>query len=143
MDIMDMFPDRVSPEPNSGCWLWTGPNRSRWRGGLWVDGVQHYAHRFSWERSRGPIPGQLMVLHRCDVPFCVNPDHLFLGDQWDNMADMATKDRSRSRIRAETVREIRELYATGEYSQSAIAARYGIGQTTVSQITRGARRTYV
>lgn len=141
MDILDLFPDRVSPEPNSGCWLWDGPNRSQWRGGLWENGVQHYAHRYSWERSRGPIPAGLFVLHHCDVPFCVNPDHLFLGDQWDNMQDMAIKSR-RARISNETVREIREMYATGRYSQNEVAARFRIGQSTVAGIVSGFRRRY-
>jgi len=80
------------------CWLWTAcrtthgygqfrPERSR--------GAQ--AHRVAWELTNGPIPAGMLVLHRCDNPPCVNPAHLFLGTQSDNMRDMYAKGRGRPR----------------------------------------------
>jgi hypothetical protein len=83
------FHAKYIPEPNSGCWLWDG----------WVNGRGYgrfgkgLAHRISWELHRGPIPAGMNICHKCDVPPCVNPDHLFLGTQTDNMRDCARKGR--------------------------------------------------
>lgn len=76
------------------CWVWNGPRLKGNRYGL-LQRHYHkvYAHRVSWEMHFGPIPNGLFVLHRCDNPPCVRPDHLFLGTQTDNMADMNAKGR--------------------------------------------------
>jgi hypothetical protein len=58
-----------------------------------------FAHRYAYAWLYGDIPGGMQVLHRCDVRLCVNPDHLFLGTQLDNMRDMCAKGRSRSQIK--------------------------------------------
>jgi hypothetical protein len=62
---------------------------------LMIDGVwvKVYAHRLAWEEANGPIPAGMYVCHTCDVPACVNVEHLFLGSQSDNMKDMAAKGR--------------------------------------------------
>lgn len=80
------------------CWLFTG--KARLYGGYGsilgtVEGKRRplYTHRLSWELTRGPIPDGLFVLHKCDVPLCCNPDHLFLGSQADNLADARQKGR--------------------------------------------------
>src|SRR2546425_2672805 len=69
------------------CWLWTGPTTWNGYGRLRVAGVHVKAHRFSWEYHNGHIPDALRVLHRCDAPACVRPEHLFLGTQRDNIVD--------------------------------------------------------
>jgi hypothetical protein len=82
-----------------GCWQWTGAATPDGYGFLAraINGERHplRAHRFSWELHRGPVPEGLWVLHRCDNPRCVNPDHLFLGDRTANMRDCAAKGRIR------------------------------------------------
>lgn len=78
------------------CWLWTGAKHQHGYGVLRPkDGPMIRVHRLMWEREHGPIPKGMLVLHRCDTPSCVNPDHLFLGDQRENMRDMWAKGRGR------------------------------------------------
>lgn len=107
------------------------------------------AHRVAWELVYGPIPARRHVLHKCDNPRCVRPEHLFLGTHQDNMDDMVTKKRSRpkpnqrgsqndsARVTEQEVALIRKLYAQGVF-QVEIGARFGIAQTTVSKIVRRA-----
>ena len=85
---------------SSGCWLWYGARNGNGYGVCGAGGLKWLAHRVAWELSCGPIPEGgdyhgTCVLHRCDVPLCVNPDHLFLGTQADNMRDKAEKGRGR------------------------------------------------
>jgi hypothetical protein len=79
------------------CWLWTGTKNERGYGfTTYTDGRNAKAHRVAWELTNGPIPEGLWVLHRCDVPSCVRPDHLFLGDAKENTRDMHAKGRARN-----------------------------------------------
>ncbi len=80
--------------PEHGCWIFHGAITDVGYGRLWVNKVRWLAHRFAWTIANGPIPDGKWVLHRCDVRACVRPDHLFLGDHDDNMADMARKGRA-------------------------------------------------
>lgn len=66
----------VSPEPNSGCWLWDGPHNSHGYGLLCWNRSRQMAHKFSYEHFVGEIPGELCIDHKCRVTFCVNPEHL-------------------------------------------------------------------
>jgi len=80
----------------NGCWIWRGAISGRY-GGLRFNKKVHAAHRVSYEIFNEKHPGDLCVCHKCDVPLCVNPDHLFLGDQYDNMRDAAKKGRLSNR----------------------------------------------
>lgn len=85
--------DRISPEPMSGCWLWQGMVNDMGYAILVIGRRRFRVHRLMWEQQRGSIPDGLLVCHKCDVPCCVNPDHLFLGTQHDNIHDMIRKGR--------------------------------------------------
>ena len=78
------------------CWLWTGPkNKPGYGATAWANSPEPIASRLSWHLLRGPIPEGLMILHHCDNPPCVNPDHLFLGNKSDNAKDHVNKGRMR------------------------------------------------
>lgn len=91
------FDTRVRKDADSGCWLWTGGTTGPGYGRTGrINGRQFYAHRLSYEIHAGPIPAGMYVCHACDNPQCVNPAHLWLGDQTANMADAAAKGRIRN-----------------------------------------------
>lgn len=145
------FWEKVERGPD--CWLWRGTIKDRRYGviGLPVKGFR-YAHRLSYELHFGPIPPGLSVLHRCDNPPCVRPDHLFLGTQRDNLADMRAKGREagpgtrvnfgeqngRAVLDWPKVIRIRQRHANGEQIKT-IARDLGVGQTTIANIVHRRR----
>jgi hypothetical protein len=143
------FEDRFVPEPNSGCWLWIGAQNNKGygvisakRGNRWKVVL---ASRFSYEKHRGSIPPGLCVLHKCDTPICVNPDHLFVGTKRDNTDDALRKGRMHrgetsgsSKLKREQVLEIRSELAKGA-THSSLAKRFDVSRP---HITRIANRQY-
>ena len=94
--IEERFQDKYIPEPNSGCWLWIGSVGDDGYGNIGEGGrgsPNLKAHRVSYGIHKGPIPEGKDVCHKCDVTICVNPDHLFLGDDSENMKDCHNKNR--------------------------------------------------
>lgn len=126
-----------------GCWWWEG-NKNNMGYGMFmrVSPKKELAHRVSWMIANGEIPGRARVLHNCpdgDNPACVNPDHLFLGTQGDNMVDKAQKGRSGNQHRQATLKEAREIvrrYRAGE-SQMKLAEDFGFHQTYISRVVTG------
>lgn len=88
------FNAKYVKDKETGCWLWKGYTDPKGYGIFSLRGKQYRAHRFNYERYNGKIDNQLYVCHHCDVRNCVNPSHLFLGTQDDNMKDMVKKGRS-------------------------------------------------
>lgn len=131
-----------------GCWLY-GANKSY--GHIRVDGRVIGAHCYSWElhNKASIIPGNF-VCHRCDNPRCVNPAHLFLGTQLDNMRDRSVKKRTnaakgeqhyRASLSDALISEIKKDYASGQLSQYTIAKKYQTTQPYVSRLVREERRS--
>ena len=76
------------------CWLWNGALTSSGYGSIGINGKRISAHRFSYETFIGEIPEGMFVCHSCDVKICVNPEHLWVGTQYENMSDMWKKGRA-------------------------------------------------
>ena len=128
------------------CWLWLGWINIWGYGILWRKGKRVWLHRLAWERTKGPIPVGMKVLHHCDNPACVNPSHLFLGTDADNMHDKIKKNRQargegigNAKLTVVKVREIKEAIARG-LSQRTLARLYKVNHTTISDI--GLNRTW-
>jgi hypothetical protein len=144
----------------SGCWLWMGAITRLGYGSIACNGTTTYAHRLAWALYRGEPPPGMSVCHKCDNRACVNPGHLFLGTQADNLRDMVKKGRWRPRTRGgarrllprglprgeasrvsklteRRVREMRECRARGE-TYASIAERFGVAfETARRAVNRG------
>lgn len=128
-----------------GCWEWTGARKKEGYGATGyrlAPGKRRlvHAHKLSWEIHFGPVPVGIQVCHRCDNPPCVNPDHLFLGTQADNIADMIAKGRHvavrgaaspHAKLTEEAVSSIRKLRAQGVTLQE-LAEMYGVALQNIS-----------
>lgn len=138
------FEEKVERIPFSGCWLWTGSCSHNGYGFFRFDGKNTQAHRVSYKLFRGEIPDGLFVCHHCDVPCCVNPDHLFVGSRRDNLNDAKKKGRNKllgrpgerhylTTFKDEDVIEIRKLSKNGE-ACAHIARMYGKSETAIRWI---------
>lgn len=126
-----------------GCHIWRR-SKTRGYGKLHVRGRLVYAHRYAYERANGRVPRGRLVLHKCDVPACVNHKHLFVGSAKDNVADMDRKGRANrpvfigtdhgmARLTDNKVRTIRHRRAAGE-TCTALAGEYGVSPVMISRI---------
>lgn len=138
MTVEDRFLAKTSPEPNTGCWLWTGAVTRNGYGSVTHQRRSLGAHRLAFALFAAPIPHGMSVLHHCDTPLCVNPSHLWLGSQADNLKDMVRKGRYKSvrghgRLTEDKVRAIRSRAASG-VPQCALRREYGVCRSSISQI---------
>lgn len=147
MTETERFDAKWVPEPNSGCWLWTANALPSGYGNFWFRGKHGYAHRASYEMFRCEIPEGMQVCHKCDVPSCVNPDHLFLGTPSDNMRDAWNKGRlplPPKNIRNVKIRKLspedRETIRTSRDKGRDLARRFNISPGMVSMIRSGKRK---
>jgi len=136
--------ERAVPDrPEGGCWIWQGAVGGTGYGEIKVCGRQEKAHRFAYAEFVGAIASGRNVLHHCDVPRCVNPEHLYVGTAADNNRD--TRERGRfvaspgernggAKLAAADIETIRWRYGLGFSEQSELAYQYGITQQTVSEI---------
>jgi len=141
--LKERIENKIMPEPMSGCWLWIGFIESA--GGYGVINVDKKivkAHRVSYSIYKGPIADGLHVCHHCDVRSCVNPDHLFLGTNEDNMNDMYKKGRGRkvggneSHFSKLTDEDVITILKSNKKS-SELANEFKVTKTNINYIKRG------
>lgn len=136
------FWDKVFVLGEHDCWEWIASKVPDGYGHFWFEGKRYSAHRFSWMVASGEHPGVWHVLHECDNPSCVNPRHLFLGTNLDNVRDSVAKDRrshhntkgeanGQSKLTNEKVLLLHALYATGEFSQMELASYFEVTQGAI------------
>lgn len=126
-----MFWSNVIVAGQNECWIWTGPISSHGYGRITHNGKRTGAHRVSWIIANGPISEGLHILHRCDVPKCVNPNHLFIGTAHDNMVDKIMKVRqTNQKLTPHQALAIRN----DRRKRQTIADEYGISINTVNSI---------
>jgi hypothetical protein len=136
LDVAARLESNSIPVTECGCLIWLGGLNNMGYGRLGVDGKgMKYAHRAAWEQKHGKIPDRLNVLHRCDIPTCINPDHLFLGSHADNVADKTRKGRQlrgedigNSKLTEKEVMEIR----SSVIGVNETARRTGMSPMTIS-----------
>lgn len=143
--------EKVVRLPFSGCWIFMGATNSFGYGivGTGARGMPNdRAHRITYKYFHGEIPAGMFVCHKCDVPSCCNPDHLFVGTNQDNVRDMISKGRNSlpprnphivgsvhpgAKLNEEQVAEIRKMYASGVVQQK-LAEQFGVARQTISKV---------
>ena len=142
--LRNRFESKIEKVTESGCWIWVAGLHHSGYGVFSVNGKSKRANRVSYEIYKGEIPDGLCVCHACDVPACVNPDHLFLGTHAENIADREKKNRREPKqLRGEQTynhkltekqaKEIKSMVGTHQ----EIANKYGVSLTAVTRIKNG------
>ena len=141
VSFLKRFRSKIHKCPN-GCHEYSDTYGGERYASVWLHGRLVKAHRVSWVLHHGEIPDGYYILHKCDNPACVNPNHLFIGDHADNMQDMVQKGRNVGTIKLTPIQaaEIKHRYRTEKITQAALAAEYDVNQSTISRIVSGVRR---
>lgn len=138
------FLSKIKVNKNTNCWEWQAYIHKSGYGHFWMN-KNYRAHRASYELFVNKIPKNLLVLHKCDIKKCVNPDHLFLGTNQDNSDDKFKKNRQRflkgieyngHKLNNKKVRNIRTLYKNGEYTQRELAKIYNVSQRLIMNVIK-------
>ena len=148
IDLLDdteaRFSDKVAPPDENGCHLWTAYTQPNGYGQFWYSGRMVKAHRY----AAGMVdwPPEIVTRHLCNVPACVNPEHLTFGSHADNMRDMVEAERQAkgthsgtAKLTEEQVLEIRRRYADGGVTYRSLGRDYGVGFKAISKIVRRER----
>lgn len=156
-----LFFTKVGEPTTFGCTEWVACRNRQGYGEVTIEGRLYKAHRVSWRIHKGPVPQDMLVLHKCDNPPCVNPDHLFLGTHADNAIDCKIKGRSpdnsgekhylwgkkhsnpatsdtvpSSKIKSKNIPDIIKRLANGE-TQASVAKSYEVRQSAIAAIASG------
>ena len=145
MSILKNFEAKVLKQ--EGCWLWQAAKTKQGYGQFGYKGMMRGAHRVAFELYIAEIPKDMHVLHMCDNPGCVNPAHLYLGTNADNIRERKSKNRTyaptgtahhNAVFTEATLEQLKVMYATGDYTHRALAFKFGVGKTTITQALKGA-----
>ena len=131
------FDECYAPDPNSGCWIFTGCWDSYGYGKM-RNNIK--AHRYSFEAHKGEVPPGSLVCHNCDTPACVNPEHLFVGTSLDNTKDCRNKGRlpfgeSHHRSKLSKLQVLEIVGSTDSHAE--IGRRFGVHENTVAAVRCG------
>jgi hypothetical protein len=140
--MIDKFLNRVNK--TDSCWLWMGRLDKHGYGESKLIG-RMAPHRISYTLFKGEIPKGIFVCHTCDIRHCVNPDHLWIGTNSENMKDMALKGRIHSKLTPENVREIRDVYENKWYFGVSrdLAKKFNVHNSTICKIVKMKKRQHV
>lgn len=131
-------------DKTNSCWIWKGSIKGPIKdskklkyGSFSYRDINWIAHRSSWFVYKGDIPEKLLVLHKCDIPLCVNPEHLFLGTHLDNERDKIAKGRHKcEKLNPDKVKELKTLMASN-FGDMNLARKYGVSYQTIWSIRTG------
>jgi hypothetical protein len=144
LQLPDHIQDKIIPVTESGCWLWTAGGNGWGYGSVKVGKKSQLAHHAVYCFFHGPLPRGTVLRHSCDIPHCVNPEHLEPGTHADNVADRVSRARSargtrngRSKLTADQVRDIRSDTVT---SNADVGRKFGVDTKAIAQIR--ARQTW-
>lgn len=135
------FEKKIGNKDN--CWEWIGNISLLGYGHFFMNGKLEQAHRAAWKIYKGKIPKGICVCHTCDNPSCVNPKHLWLGTQTENIRDMMKKGRGMkadsaknggAKLNWNQVEKIRKLYKTGDYFYKELANMFGVCESQIKRI---------
>ena len=134
------------------CWEWVAGTNGRGYGRIGFEMKSYLAHRISYQLAFGSFHKNMCVLHKCDNTFCVNPSHLFLGSQADNMKDMKEKGRGAKfpdrkgekspnhKLTDKQVDEIRKCYLEGDTTQVELSKKFGVDPSQIGHIVHYKQR---
>lgn len=139
-ELKERFEEKIFHSPD-GCWIWTGAVTKRGYGHIRTNSTMTRAHRVSYFLYKGEDPGDLFVCHTCDVPLCVNPQHLFADTGKGNSEDMVRKGRScrgeknpSAKLTEDDVRHLRSIPKRDKVKRLLFAKQHGISPKSLSQI---------
>jgi len=139
------FTSKYIKDSDTGCWEWVAAKNRAGYGLLKLPDACKLAHRVSYWIHKGPFDESMDIMHKCDNPGCVNPDHLEICTHAMNMADRIAKGRAREsqrkrtdlKLTSESAAQVKRLLLRGELSQRAIARLFGVTETSIRHIKSG------
>lgn len=147
LPLEQRFWKRVEKQ-DSGCWVWTGSTNTRGYGLVGEGGRQGkylMTHRYSYTIHKGDIPKGMLVMHSCDNPACVNPDHLSLGTPKDNTQDAVSKGRIHNGKRPSKLTDEQVLFIKEnlEFTGVQLAERFGVSKAAINAVRKGRNWTHI